>query len=73
MTHEYDVIVIGAGAVGENVAMGYRSGGSVVTGWMGSEGHRANILTPTYRAVGMGAARDADGRWWVAQVLGRRG
>jgi uncharacterized protein YkwD len=59
--------------VGENIAMGYRSGRVVVNqGWMHSEGHRANILLPQYRLMGIGAARDADGRWWTSQVFGRR-
>lgn len=59
--------------VGENIAMGYRSGRVVVNrGWMHSEGHRANILLRQYRLMGIGAARDAHGRWWTSQVFGRR-
>ena len=57
--------------VGENVAVGYRNGRSVTQGWMGSPGHRANILNGSFRSVGMGAVQDRAGRWWVAQVLGR--
>jgi uncharacterized protein YkwD len=59
--------------VGENIAMGYRSGRVVVNqGWMRSHGHRANILQRRYRLMGIGAARDAHGRWWTSQVFGRR-
>ena len=59
--------------VGENIAMGYRSGRVVVNqGWMHSDGHRTNILLPQYRLMGIGAARDAQGRWWTSQVFGRR-
>jgi uncharacterized protein YkwD len=59
--------------VGENIAMGYPSGRAVVNrGWMHSEGHRANILRREYRLMGIGAARDSDGRWWASQVFGRR-
>ncbi len=57
--------------VGENVAYGYPSGAAVTAGWMGSSGHRANILNPSYRLLGVGAAQDADGRWYAAQVFGR--
>ena len=59
---------------GENVAYGYPSGKSVVNdGWMNSEGHRANILNPSYRLMGIGARQGHDGRWYVAQVFGRKG
>jgi len=59
--------------VGENIAMGYSSGRVVVNrGWMHSDGHRANILRREYRLMGIGAARDASGRWWASQVFGRR-
>jgi uncharacterized protein YkwD len=39
---------------------------------MHSEGHRANILNPSYRLLGMGARRSDEGRWYAAQVFGRR-
>ena len=32
-------------AAGENIAVGYGGGAQVVTGWMRSSGHRANILS----------------------------
>ena len=41
-------------------------------GWMPSPGHRANILRPQYRLMGIGAVRDEHGRWWSSQVFGRR-
>lgn len=59
--------------VGENVAFGFEDGRSTVDdGWMNSEGHRANILNRSYRLVAIGAARSADGSWYVSQVFGRR-
>ena len=59
------------GLVGENVAYGYPSGKSVVNdGWMHSAGHRANILTPGFTQMGIGARKGRDGRWYVAQVFG---
>jgi len=58
---------------GENVAAGFRSGRSVVDdGWMHSEGHRANILNPSFTLVGIGARKGQNGRWYVAQVFGRK-
>jgi uncharacterized protein YkwD len=56
--------------VGENVAYGYASGTAVTAGWMGSTGHRQNILNPSYRLLGVGAAQDGNGRWYAAQVFG---
>ena len=58
-------------AAGENVAYGYPSGRAVVRAWMHSPGHRANILSRTYRGMGL-AARKSNGVWYVAQVFGRR-
>lgn len=56
---------------GENVAAGYSSGRAVVAAWMGSSGHRANILNGSFRLVGVGAVK-AHGRWYAAQVFGTR-
>lgn len=41
---------------GENIATGFRTPASVVSGWMASEGHCRNILTPLYRSVGTGVS-----------------
>lgn len=38
---------------GENLAKGFGSDDGVVTGWMASPGHRANILNSEYRDVGV--------------------
>jgi uncharacterized protein YkwD len=60
-------------AAGENVAAGYPNGTSVVNnGWMHSEGHRANILNPSFTLMGIGARKGHNGRWYVAQVFGRK-
>ena len=61
----------GLRGVAENVAYGYSSGGDVVQGWMGSPGHRANILTGSYTKLGQGAAQASNGRWYHAEVFGR--
>lgn len=63
----------GLRTAGENVGTGFRSGRSlVVTGWLRSPGHRANILSRAYRTEAVAAVLGADGRWYVAQVLGRK-
>jgi uncharacterized protein YkwD len=63
----------GLDTAGENVAYGFPSGRSVVNdGWMNSEGHRANILNTQFRLMGIGARKGHDGRWYVAQVFGRK-
>lgn len=63
----------GMRAAGENVAqsLGSDQGGGAVRAWMRSAGHRANILKPGYRLLGMGAVR-SGGYWWVVQVFGTR-
>jgi uncharacterized protein YkwD len=50
---------------GENIAHGYPSGNSVFNAWMGSDGHRANILNPSYSQMGLGYV--ASGNWWCQQ------
>ncbi len=43
-----------SGASGENAAAGYHSPEAVMNGWMNSDAHRANILDPDTRAIGVG-------------------
>ena len=38
----------------ENIAAGYSTPASVVAGWMGSDGHRANILNCNLKDIGVG-------------------
>jgi len=58
--------------VGENVAFGYPSGKAVTAAWMNSPRHRQNLLNPRHRLIGVGAYTDADGHYYVSQVLGRK-
>ncbi len=48
---------------GENIAMGQRTPEAVMTAWMNSSGHRANILNSTYTQIGVGYV--ADGNYWT--------
>jgi uncharacterized protein YkwD len=49
-----------ARSVGENIALGYRTPDAMMTGWMSSEGHRANILR-SYTSVGIGCVSGPRG------------
>ena len=48
-------------AVGENLALGYPTALAVVAGWMGSEGHRNNILSAKYTQIGVGCTEGPRG------------
>jgi uncharacterized YkwD family protein len=53
-------------AAAENIAAGQRTPGDVVTAWMNSEGHRANILNCTYTEIGVGYATGGSyGTYWT--------
>jgi uncharacterized protein YkwD len=54
---------------GENIAFNYRSPEDVMHGWMGSSGHRANILNSAFTQMGAAVARDAQGRPYWVQVF----
>jgi uncharacterized protein YkwD len=59
--------------IGENVATGYSSVDQVMTGWMNSTGHRANILNPNYTSVGFGLGYGSSGQPYWTQDFGRSG
>src|SRR5438132_14356473 len=44
----------GWNAIGENIAAGYPTSEAVVSGWMASPGHRANILSSRFTEIGIG-------------------
>jgi uncharacterized protein YkwD len=46
---------------GENIAKGQRTPQAVMTSWMNSAGHKANILNCGFRNLGVGVAADASG------------
>ena len=56
-----------ARAAGENIAYGTVSADQMMTMWMNSPGHRANILNPRFTRIGVGAVRTTSGRWWATQ------
>lgn len=56
-------------SAGENIAQGQRSPQEVVTAWMNSEGHRANILNKSYTHIGVGYVK--SGNYWTQQFIGK--
>ncbi|GGT28682.1 CAP domain-containing protein [Streptomyces chromofuscus] len=57
-------------SIGENIACGQRSPAEVVTGWMNSPGHRANILKPGFTRIGIGfTGGGRAGTYWT-QLFG---
>ncbi|MGB6297867.1 MAG: CAP domain-containing protein [Rivularia sp. (in: cyanobacteria)] len=63
--------------VGENIAKGGAKGLGLTygelerwqRGWMYSNGHRANLLTPEYKKFGYGIAVGADGKSYAVQMF----
>jgi uncharacterized protein YkwD len=54
--------------VAENIAMGQPHSSEAVRCWMNSSGHRANILNPNHRRIGVAAYRTEDGTiFWCQQ------
>jgi uncharacterized protein YkwD len=60
-------------ALAENVAAGYTTVDSVMTGWMNSPGHRTNLLSTSYVHVGVGQATAGNGTMYWTQDFGRGG
>ena len=61
---------IGTVGWGENIAYGYATPQAVMTAWLNSSGHRANIENPSYRAIGVGVARGLNGLYYWTQDFG---
>ncbi|HEV8636689.1 MAG TPA: CAP domain-containing protein [Chloroflexota bacterium] len=62
--------------LGENIAAGQSTPEQVFQAWMNSAGHRANILSPNAREIGIGHAEDAGARYrhyWTMELGDRVG
>ncbi len=61
--------------IGENIALGnFEGSAGVVTAWMNSPGHRANILNTNYTQIGVSAIQgiyNGSSVWIAAQIFGR--
>ena len=53
---------------GENIAYGQRTPQAVVSTWMDSSGHRANILYASYTQIGVGYV--PNGHYWTQIFIG---
>lgn len=57
-------------AAGENIAYGQQSPQAVMTAWMNSPGHRANILSASYNQIGVGCAKKSNGQlYWTQEFI----
>jgi uncharacterized protein YkwD len=52
---------------GENIAVGYETPRALVSGWMHSSGHRANILSRHYHRIGVSGWRATNGQTYATQ------
>ena len=59
-------------AWGENIAQGQSGPSSVMSSWMNSPGHRANILNCGYQAIGVGVSYGPGGPWWTQDFASPR-
>ncbi|PPK68902.1 CAP domain-containing protein [Actinokineospora auranticolor] len=55
---------------GENIAAGQATPDAVMTGWMNSSGHRANILNCSFGELGVGVYRGGSYRIYWTQAFG---
>lgn len=58
------------GAVGENVAKGYKTLPDVIEGWLASQGHRNTLLSPKFVEFGLATARTGSGKLYWALIAG---
>ena len=56
-------------SAGENIAWGQRSPQEVVTAWMNSAGHRANIMNANFTKIGVGYHQNANGTKYWSQLF----
>ena len=54
--------------VGENIAQGYIDPASVMEGWMDSENHKKNILSPDFTGMAVGIA-EKDGTYYLVLLF----
>ncbi len=56
-------------AYGENIASGQKTPQQVVSAWMNSSGHRANILSSSFTKIGVGYATNSSGKAYWTQMF----
>ncbi len=55
--------------MGENLAGGMNSAKAAMSTWMGSSGHRSNILNKSYKSIGVGCFYQDGSYYWI-QLFG---
>ena len=58
-------------SAGENIAWGQKTPKEVVTAWMNSPGHRANIMNVSFTTIGVGYYENARGTDYWCQLFTR--
>lgn len=58
-------------SAGENIAWGQQTPQEVVTAWMNSSGHRANIMNENFTTIGVGYYENARGTDYWCQLFTR--
>jgi serralysin len=71
MTSRVNAVGYRYSTIGENIAAGNATAAGTMTQWMNSPGHRANILNPNFKelGVGYGPSNDQYRHYWT-QVFG---
>ncbi|SFC75905.1 CAP domain-containing protein [Bacillus sp. UNCCL81] len=59
----HSTLSFNGGYKGENIAHGQTTANEVMTDWMNSPGHRANIMSPNFKQIGVGKV----GTYWTQQ------
>lgn len=59
-----DIMRLGFSTAGENIAYGQKDAETVMRTWLNSSGHRANILSSKYSAIGCGVALKGNTPYW---------
>jgi uncharacterized protein YkwD len=54
-------------SAGENIAYGYETPRALVSAWMHSAGHRANILNRHFHRIGVSGWRATNGQTYATQ------
>lgn len=65
------IMDMGFSPVAENIAVGQKDEDAVMRAWLGSWGHRRNIMNSSMDSIGVGAA-DVNGRLYWCTCFGKK-
>jgi uncharacterized protein YkwD len=66
-----DILKLGFNRAGENIAWGQKDEKSVMSSWLWSPGHRANIMSSSYSKIGCAASYSKYDRLYWCVCFGR--